>query len=188
MFSTGLAAIHEFPKGTNVGAVTDVIPHTVSVGHNVTNRFIKNVSISYSYTPKNKTNARIDFSLGLTNGSISGARVQPTVASDRVTSGKKSKVDNDSRSKQEISLENMDKQENQLGNSDDSHSSGTINGNSELEEMFFETQNYTTVTTQIGSTSTMLTCTVHNIGEGVVSLKIYEAFQTSSGLFYTHEP
>ncbi|XP_055678837.1 uncharacterized protein LOC129787331 [Lutzomyia longipalpis] len=166
-----LAAIHDFPKGTNVGAVTDVIPQTVSVGHNITNRFIKNVSISYSYTPKNKTNARIDISTGLTNnGSISGVRVQSTtVASDRVTS-RRNKVDNATRSKQhEISLENMDKQGNQLGNSDDVPTSGTINGDSGLEEMSFGTQNYTTVTTQIGSTSTMLTCTVHNIGEGVVS-------------------
>ncbi|XP_059610452.1 uncharacterized protein LOC132257522 isoform X2 [Phlebotomus argentipes] len=145
------------------------MPQTLSVGHNITNRFIKNVSISYSYTPKNKTNARIDFSLGLTNGSISGARMQSTVASDRGAGGRR-RADNSTNGKQqEISLENMDKQENQLGNSDDIHSSGSINGNSELEEMSFGTQNYTTVTTQIGSTSTMLTCTVHNIGEGVVS-------------------
>ncbi|XP_059610449.1 uncharacterized protein LOC132257522 isoform X1 [Phlebotomus argentipes] len=168
-YSNCLAAIHDFPKGTNAGAVTDVMPQTLSVGHNITNRFIKNVSISYSYTPKNKTNARIDFSLGLTNGSISGARMQSTVASDRGAGGRR-RADNSTNGKQqEISLENMDKQENQLGNSDDIHSSGSINGNSELEEMSFGTQNYTTVTTQIGSTSTMLTCTVHNIGEGVVS-------------------
>ncbi|GAB0098573.1 hypothetical protein DMENIID0001_143240 [Sergentomyia squamirostris] len=181
-YSNCLAAIHDFPKGTSVAPVMDVVPQSVSVVQNVTNRFIKNVSISYSYTPKNKTNARIDFAMGLTNGSISGVRVQPTVASDKVTGRRKSK-------QQEISLENMDKQENQLSSSDDSQS--TSNGDiSVLEEMSFGTANYTTVTTQIGSTSTMLTCTVHNIGEGVVSFTIlYQAFQNfAASLFTPHDP